>query len=105
MTMCARLWHRSVLRGLLRNIVLWLGCAAGLNYCLMFVSGQSFHGFDQTLRTHIGPIPVDKFKTGGPAGRFMNDPPTIRDFHEARPKGMLSLVVDQNVIYGVLVFE
>jgi hypothetical protein len=48
---------------------------------------------------------VYEFEAGGTAVRFMNDGPAGRDLDKARPKGMLSFLVDKNMIDTVFVFK
>jgi hypothetical protein len=60
---------------------------------------------DKTVRTHVGPMLIYEFEAGGTAPRFMNDGPALGDLDEARPKRMLALIVNQNVVDAVLVFK
>jgi hypothetical protein len=48
---------------------------------------------------------VYKFEAGGTARRFMNDGPALGDLDEARPKRVLALLVDQNVVDAIFVFK
>src|SRR5215470_8747107 len=72
---------------------------------LLLVCRQLFHALDQTVRSHVGPMLIDEFEAGGAAVRLVNDGPALRYLDEGRPKGMLSFVVDQDVIHAVFVFE
>jgi hypothetical protein len=48
---------------------------------------------------------IYEFEAGGTAPRFMNDGPALGNLDEARPKRVLALIVDQNVVDAVLVFK
>src|SRR6266511_857361 len=72
---------------------------------LLHACGRCLHAFDQTVRPHVGPMLVDECEASGTAVRFMNYGPTVRDLYKAWPKGMLSFVVDQNVVDAVFVFK
>ena len=63
------------------------------------------HEFHQADRTHICPILLDVFQTRGARIRSVRNAPAGRDVDEARPKGMLSLVIDQNMEDAIFSFE
>jgi hypothetical protein len=63
------------------------------------------HALDQAGWAHVGPILVDEIQARGAAVRFVNDPPALRNFDEAWPKGMLSFLIDENVKDAVFIFE
>src|SRR5262245_45593095 len=63
------------------------------------------HSLDKALRPHVGPVPVDVVEAGGPAVRLVNGGPALGHLLEGRPQRMLSFVVDQDVVGGVLVLE
>src|SRR3954464_1582526 len=67
--------------------------------------GQFLHVFDETVRAHVSPMLIYEFEAGGTARRLMNDGPALGNLDEARPKRMLALVVDQNVVDAVFVFK
>jgi hypothetical protein len=48
---------------------------------------------------------VYEFEASGTAVGSVNDGPTRRNLDEARPKGMLSFLVDEDVINTVFVFK
>jgi len=68
-------------------------------------SGQFLHVFDETVRAHVSPVLIYEFEAGGTARRLMNDGPPLGDLDEARPKRVLALVVDQNVVDAVFVLK
>jgi hypothetical protein len=63
------------------------------------------HAFNQAPWTHIGPILVDEFEASGTRIGRMDDGPTDRNVDETRPKRMLPLLVDENMVDAVFVFE
>src|SRR5207248_7572227 len=50
-------------------------------------------------------MPIDILEAGCPALRLVHNRPPFGDLFEARPERMLSFVVDQDMVGGVLVLE
>jgi hypothetical protein len=48
---------------------------------------------------------IDEFEASGTGRRLMNDGPSLGDLDEARPKRVLALIIDQNVVDAVFVFK
>lgn len=80
------------------------GGASGV-FFLLLGRGRFLHAFDKAPWPHVGPMLIYEFEASGTAVRCVNYGPTRRDLDEARPKRMLSFVVDQNMIDAVFVFE
>ena len=88
-----------------QNVALRVSRLGGAGSFGLLASGQFFHMLDKTVRTHVGPMLIYEFEAGGTAPRFMNDGPALGNLDEARPKRVLALIVDQNVVDAVLVFK
>ena len=88
-----------------QNVALRVSRLGGAGFFGLLASGQFFHMLDKTVRTHVGPMLIYEFEAGGTAPRFMNDGPALGNLDEARPKRVLALIVDQNVVDAVLVFK
>lgn len=88
-----------------QNVALRFSRIGGTRPFGLLASGQFFHVLDETVRAHVGPMLIYEFEAGGTAPRFMNDSPALGDLDEARPKRMLALIVNQNVVDAVLVFK
>src|SRR5262249_41386676 len=79
----------------------WLGRVP----LLLLACGIFRHGLDEAIGPHIGPMLVYVFKAGRSSVRSVNDRPPRGHRDEARPQGMLPLVIDQNVVDAVLIFK
>ena len=63
------------------------------------------HALDEAVWPHISPVLVYELEASCTAVPIMNYGPTFGHFFEAWPKRMLSLVIDQNVVGGIFIFE
>src|SRR5262249_32046340 len=71
----------------------------------LLARGQLPHALDQAVRPHIGPMLIYEVEAGGTAVRLVDDGPALGDRDEARPKRMLPLVIDQDMVNAVFVFK
>src|ERR1700677_326420 len=96
-----------------RNLVLLRDCApirlanavpvrgsAVISHC-----GVRFHGLDQAVRPHVGPVFLDEVEALLTAVFPEDNFPALGYVGENWPQRMLSLVVDQNEIPGFLVLK
>src|SRR6516164_692511 len=86
-------------------VILLLGRRTGHVAILPLGRGHLSHGLYKTFGSQVCPMPVYILEAGRTAVRFMNDRPAIRDRDEARPKRMLSLVIDENVVDAVFILK
>src|SRR5262245_7081512 len=87
------------------RVISFLDRRTGHVAILRLCGGHLFHGLYETLGSQICPMLVYILEAGRTAVRFMNDRPAIRDCNEARPKRMLSLVIDENVVDAVFILK
>jgi hypothetical protein len=60
---------------------------------------------DETIWSHIGPTLLDEFEASRTTVGFVNNFPTLGHFNKSWPKRMLPLVVDQDMVHAIFIFE